>query len=102
MAGELRGVRVRARRASRLGAGLPALEAGERVAEASAESYGLRGDGDAAAAASYAAAYQNDADFYSCVRSLEAYRKTLGENTTMVVSPDHEFFRYLSAGSATR
>ena len=55
--------------------------------------------GDAEAAAIYAAAYGKDADFYAFVRSLEAYRKTLGENTTLVVPPDHEFFRFLDPSS---
>ncbi|MGB0620959.1 MAG: protease modulator HflC [Myxococcota bacterium] len=70
-------------------------EARELVAEARAESEVLRGQGDAAAAAIYAAAYGKDPDFYAFVRSLEAYRKTLGENTTLVVPPDHEFFKFL-------
>lgn len=70
-------------------------EARELVAVARAESEVLRGEGDAEAARIYAAAYSKDADFYSFVRSLEAYRKTLGENTTLVVPPDHEFFRFL-------
>lgn len=70
-------------------------EAREIVAEARAESEVLRGQGDAEAAAIYAAAYSKDADFYAFVRSLEAYRKTLGQNTTLVVPPDHEFFKFL-------
>lgn len=70
-------------------------DARELVAEARAESEVLRGQGDATAAGIYAAAYGKDADFYAFVRSLEAYRKTLGENTTLVVPPDHEFFRFL-------
>ena len=75
-------------------------EAREIVAEARAESEVLRGEGDAEAARIYAGAYGRDADFYAFVRSLEAYRKTLGENTTLVVPPDHEFFRFLDAGAA--
>lgn len=75
-------------------------EARELVAEARAESEVLRGEGDAQAARIYADAYGKDADFYAFVRSLEAYRKTLGENTTLVVPPDHEFFRFLDEGAA--
>jgi membrane protease subunit HflC len=70
-------------------------EARELVAEARAEAEVLRGEGDATAARIYAGAYSKDADFYAFVRSLEAYRKTLGENMTLVVPPDHEFFRFL-------
>ena len=29
---------------------------------------------------------------------MEAYRKTIGEDTTLVLSPDSEFFRYLDGG----
>lgn len=76
-------------------------EARELIAEARAESEVLRGEGDAEAARIYAAAYGKDIEFYSFVRSLEAYRKTLGENTTLVVSPDHEFFKFLDPGSVS-
>jgi membrane protease subunit HflC len=70
-------------------------EAREMVATARAESEVLRGQGDAEAARIYAEAYSKDPDFYAFVRSLEAYRKTLGDKTTIVVPPDHEFFKYL-------
>jgi membrane protease subunit HflC len=52
-----------------------------------------RGRGDAEAARVYADAYNTDPDFYAFVRSLEAYRKTIGKGTTLVVPPSHEFFR---------
>ena len=77
-------------------------EATELVAAARAESEVLRGQGDAEAAAIYAQAYNKDPEFYSFVRSLEAYRKTLGTNTTLVVSPDHEFFKFLDSSAAPR
>ena len=32
---------------------------------------------------------------YAFVRSLEAYRKAIGERTTLVLSPDSEFFQFL-------
>lgn len=72
-------------------------DARELVAVARAESEVLRGEGDAESARVYASAYSKDAEFYAFIRSLEAYRKTLGENTTMIVPPDHEFFRFLDA-----
>ena len=79
-------------------------DARELMAQAHADAEVLRGEGDAEAARIYAEAYQIDAEFYAFTRSLEAYRKTIGENTTMVLPPDHEFFRYLdpSAGAAPR
>ena len=36
-----------------------------------------------------------DPEFYAFVRSLEAYRKAIGERTTLVLSPDSEFFQFL-------
>jgi len=69
------------------------------VAEARGQAEIERGKGDAEAARIYAEAYSRDAEFYAFVRGLEAYRKTLGAGTTMVLSPDHEFFRLLSRGS---
>jgi membrane protease subunit HflC len=72
-------------------------EAREMVARANAKSEVTRGEGDAEAARIYAEAYSRDPEFYAFVRSLEAYRKTLGQKTTLVVPPDHEFFRFLDA-----
>jgi membrane protease subunit HflC len=65
------------------------------VANAKRDAEIARGEGDAEATRIYAEAYANDADFYAFVRSLEAYRKTIGEETTLVLSPDSEFFRFL-------
>lgn len=66
------------------------------VAEARRESELTRGEGDAESARIYAEAYEGDPDFYSFVRSLEAYRKTIDDHTTLVLPPDSEFFRALS------
>jgi membrane protease subunit HflC len=69
------------------------------VAEARGQAEIERGQGDAEAARIYAEAYSTDSEFYAFLRGLEAYRKTIGEGTTMVLPPDHEFFRLLSRGS---
>ena len=65
------------------------------VANARKQAEITRGEGEATAARVYAEAYEGDAEFYEFTRSLEAYRKTLGEGTTMVLSPDAEFFQHL-------
>jgi membrane protease subunit HflC len=70
------------------------------VAEAREKAERLRGTGDAESARVYAAAYSRDPAFYEFVRSLEAYRKTLGEGTTLVLPPEHEFFRSLHTGGS--
>jgi len=56
----------------------------------------IQGEGDAKAAATYAAAYQRYPEFYSLHRSLQAYRKSIGlPNDVLVISPKGEFFKYL-------
>jgi membrane protease subunit HflC len=65
------------------------------VANARRDAEIARGEGDAQAARIYAEAYGADPKLYAFLRSLEAYRKTLGEHTTLVLSPKSEFFRYL-------
>jgi len=65
------------------------------IAGAKAAAQVRMGEGDAEAARIYADAYGRAPEFYSFIRSLEAYRKTLGDGTVMVLPPDHEFFRFL-------
>lgn len=66
-------------------------------AEAYRESELIRGSGDAQAAAIYAGAYSEDAEFYSFVRSLNAYKKSFnGKDDMLVVDPKSDFFRYLN------
>jgi membrane protease subunit HflC len=77
-------------------------EAQVTVAEARRDAEMLRGEGDARAAGVYAQAYGADPEFYGFVRSLEAYRKTLGEGTTLVLPPSSEFFRIFEDPDARR
>jgi membrane protease subunit HflC len=57
----------------------------------------IRGEGDALAAAIYAKAYNQDGEFYSFVRSLQAYRSSFAnKGDVMLVEPDSAFFRYLN------
>jgi membrane protease subunit HflC len=65
------------------------------VANARRDAEIQRGQGDAEAARIYGEAYAPEPDFYAFVRSLEAYRKTIDGKTTLVLSPDTEFFKYL-------
>ena len=68
------------------------------VLEANAfrEAERLRGEGDAKAAAIYASAYNKDPEFYSFLRSLNAYKKSFaGKEDLIVVDPKSDFFRYL-------
>ncbi|CAA0081944.1 Modulator of FtsH protease HflC [Zhongshania aliphaticivorans] len=63
----------------------------------------LRGEGDALAARTYASAYSADPEFYSFVRSLEAYRTSFNnKGDLLVVDSEGEFFRYLKQGADKR
>ena len=60
----------------------------------------IRGTGDATAAEIYAKAYTKDAEFYSFYRSIDAYKKSLGNSgDLLVLDPNNEFFRYLNQSS---
>lgn len=74
------------------------------ISEAKKQSEILRGEGDQQAIKIYADAYSVDPEFYAFYRSLNAYRTALdGENSTLVLSPDSEFFRFFqSPGAAKR
>jgi modulator of FtsH protease HflC len=75
----------------------------ELIAESLANAQRIRGEGDATAAATYAAAYNRNPEFYSFYRSLQAYRSALGrEGDVMVISPDSEFFRYFKSPAPAR
>jgi membrane protease subunit HflC len=68
------------------------------TAEATRESEILRGQGDAEKTKILGAAYGQDPDFFAFYRSLEAYQDAFpGDNTTMILSPNGEFFRYFGA-----
>ena len=58
------------------------------LAEAGKKAQVLRGEGDAEAARIYAEAFSRSPEFFSFQRGLEALRKSLGENTRMVLTPD--------------
>lgn len=70
------------------------------LAEAQREAQSIRGDGDKQGIEILAAATGRDPQFYAFYRSLEAYRNSIGsDDTTMVLSPDSSFFRYLDRGA---
>ena len=65
------------------------------VAEAKQKSETLRGEGDGLAIKIYADAFGQDPEFYGFYRSMLAYRKAMTDSdTTLVLSPDSDFFRY--------
>lgn len=68
----------------------------EIVSEARKDAEITRGEADAQRNAIFAEAFGADEEFFEFYRSLNAYRKALrGDNSSMVLSPDSEFFNYL-------
>jgi len=68
----------------------------ELVSSARRESEIIRGEADAERNRIYAEAFGQDPEFFSFTRSLTSYERALtGENTSMVLSPDSEFFQFL-------
>lgn len=65
------------------------------LAQAYKESEELRGGGDAKAFRIYADAYRQDPRFFEFTRSMDAYKSVFKDGSTLVMSPDSEFFRYL-------
>jgi membrane protease subunit HflC len=66
-----------------------------RLAEAYEMEQGIRGEGEAQAVRIYAEAFQQDPDFFTLARTLEAYRKSLKGKTTLLLPPHMEFLKYL-------
>ncbi len=70
------------------------------LAKAKEEAQKMRGEGDAKAIKIYADAFGKDPKFFEFYRSMEAYEKALNsDNTTFVLAPDSEFFKYFEKGS---
>jgi membrane protease subunit HflC len=67
------------------------------LAEAQREAQTMRGEGDGLAVKIYADAFGRDPNFFAFYRSMQAYKESLtGSDTTMVLSPDMPFFRFMN------
>lgn len=66
------------------------------VATAEKEAQKIKGEGDKKATEIWNKATSIDPDFYSFYRSLEAYRNSFDNETSMVLAPEGEFFNYFS------
>jgi membrane protease subunit HflC len=65
------------------------------IADAQRQAQVLRGQGDGESVRIYAEAFGKSPDFFAFYRSMQAYRDALaGNDTTYVLSPDSEFFRF--------
>ncbi len=66
------------------------------LAEAYKTAQTLKGDGEAESIRIYAESFNQDPEFYKFYRTLEAYRLTFKDKTTVLLSTDSEFFKYLN------
>ena len=75
----------------------------ELVSDSERQAEIIRGEADARRNAIFADAFGADPEFFEFYRSLTAYERALqGKNSTMVMSPDSEFFNYLRSDQGTR
>lgn len=66
------------------------------VAEAYRDAQQVKGEGDARAAAVYAAAFGKNPEFYAFYRSMQAYRESFrSKSDVMVLDPSADFFKYM-------
>jgi len=66
------------------------------LAEAYKTAQTLKGEGEAESVKIYAESFNQDPEFYKFYRTLEAYRNTFKDKTTVLLSTDSEFLKYLS------
>ncbi len=66
------------------------------IAEAYRKEQEIRGNGDARATKIYADAYSRDREFYAFMRSMQAYKNSLKNDTTILLSEKSDFLKYLN------
>lgn len=75
----------------------------ETTSEATREADIIRGEADAQRNAIYAEAFGRDPEFFAFYRSMSAYERAIkGENSTLVISPNSEFFNYLKSDTSAQ
>jgi membrane protease subunit HflC len=73
------------------------------LADAERNARKVRGEGDANAAKVYADTYSKNAEFYTFLRSMDAYRKSFNsKQDLLIVEPDSDFFKYLKNTSGDK
>jgi len=65
------------------------------TSEAYRKSEGLKGKADAEVIGIYAKAYNQDPEFYSFLKTLETYEKTIDKNSTIILTTDSDYYKYL-------
>ena len=65
------------------------------TSQAYRKAQGIRGKTDAETTKIYADAYNKDPAFYAFLKTLETYRKTIDENSTLILTTDSDYYKYL-------
>jgi len=65
------------------------------TSEAYRQAQGIIGKADAEAISIYAGAYSQDAEFYSFLKTLETYKNTIDENSTIILTTDSDYYKFL-------
>ncbi|WP_404329508.1 protease modulator HflC [Mesobacillus maritimus] len=71
-------------------------EVNEMLAKAKADAEEIRSEGEAEAAKVYNTAFSKDPEFYSLYRTLESYKKTIGDDTVIILPSDSPYARILT------
>lgn len=66
------------------------------IADAYKKEQEVRGEGDGISTKIYADAYQKDAKFYTFMRSMDAYKRSLKTDTTLLLSQESDFLKFLN------
>lgn len=69
----------------------------EITSEAKRQATEIKGQADAEATKLYGESYSKHPEFYAFQRSLESYKDIIGNNTSLLLSPDSDLFQYLQS-----
>ena len=95
-------IRARGREANQRIRAIADRQVVELTSEAGRDSEITRGEGDAQRNGIFAEAFSKDEGFFDFYRTMEAYRQSLADSgTTMVISPNSEFFRFFKDAAGT-
>ena len=81
--------------------GQRAKELQQIQAEAYRSAQEIKGKADAEAIKIYADAYNKDPEFYSFIKTLETYRKTINAHTTLMLTTNNDFYEYLNGAKGS-
>ena len=67
------------------------------TSEAYRQAQVIIGKADAEAIAIYAGAYSQNPDFYSFMKTLETYKDTIDEKSTIILTTDSDYYKYITS-----